>query len=84
MKSPDFMTLLNYVFSNHLYVKTSFLIRVFQFVVVVRNICQADFMSMDPIADDKPFYLARILGVEKNSNDSFYNLVLLLAVFFHR
>ncbi len=52
--------------------------------MVVKNIFQSQFSPLTPIADDDPFHWSRILGIEKNSSDSYYDLILLLAVFFHR
>jgi hypothetical protein len=41
-------------------------------------------MPIERPTDDKPFHWQRILGVEKDPSSSLYDLILLLAVFFHR
>lgn len=46
--------------------------------------CQSEFLNIPSIQDDLPFHPQRILGVEKDPHYGMYDLILLLAVFFHR
>ncbi|XP_065226860.1 piezo-type mechanosensitive ion channel component isoform X3 [Planococcus citri] len=57
-----------------------------EFVVVLKNVCRSELFDFNKtkLLDSKPFHWSRMLGVEYGKNDAFYDLILLLAVFFHR
>lgn len=61
----------------------------FQVMVVVKYIFQFGFFPWNSayemaLNEDKPFFLPRILGLEKTDNYIRYDLLQLLALFFHR
>lgn len=61
----------------------------FQVMVVVKYIFQFGFFPWNSVYEmalneDKPFFLPRILGLEKTDNYIRYDLLQLLALFFHR
>lgn len=61
----------------------------FQVMVVVKYFFQFGFFPWNgayemAVNDDKPFFPPRILGLEKTDNYIRYDLLQLLALFFHR
>ncbi|XP_050528332.1 piezo-type mechanosensitive ion channel component-like isoform X3 [Daktulosphaira vitifoliae] len=55
-------------------------------IVVIKCMFQFDMIpwNQQVVADNIPFYLPRIIGIEKNPNYATYDLFLLLVLFFHR
>jgi len=57
-----------------------------QVIVCLKWLCQFVFMSWNAteILEENPFYLPRIIGIERKSNYATYDLLLLLTLYFHR